>query len=480
MMANDQFNVHDLPEEALREKRFVAISSLVAATGLTGMKLVVGIMTNSLGILSEAAHSALDLVAAGITFWAVRVSGKPADSRHTYGHGKFENLSALAETLLLLGTCVWIIYEASRRLFFKQHEPVDANLWAFGVILVSIVVDLSRSRALMRVARKYNSQALEADALHFSTDVWSSLVVLLGLAGVRLSESALGWTWLGQADSVAALGVALIVVYVSVQLGKKCISDLLDAVPDGLRREVESMVREIEGVEGVRRVRLRRSGADYFADVTVSVDHARPFTQTHEIADQVEAGIRKILPKADVVVHAEPEAQEGETLQTTIRVLAARQGLGAHGIRVYEDQGDRSVELHLEVSDSLTLDEAHEQVTAFEGELRDAAAGLKRIVTHIEPAGEDGVHILAAPTGEGEVERAFRLFAVQQPAALKVHDIQVQQAGGKLAVSCHCTLDAGMTITEAHELTRRMEAHLRAAVARVEHVVIHVEPPGAK
>ncbi|NLY99913.1 MAG: cation transporter [Pirellulaceae bacterium] len=157
------------------------------------------------------------------------------------------------------------------------------------------------------MARKYNSQALEADALYFSTDVWSSLVVLLGLVGVRLSGSALGWTWMEQADSVAALGVALIVVYVSVQLGKKCISDLLDAVPDGLRREVACRVREIEGVEGVRRVRLRRSGADHFADVTVSVDRARPFAQTHEIADRVEGGIR-LCPTSSRPARMEPRS----------------------------------------------------------------------------------------------------------------------------------------------------------------------------
>lgn len=478
-MASDHFNVHELPEKALREKRLVALSSLVAATALTCMKLVVGIATNSLGILSEAVHSALDLVAAGITFWAVRVSGKPADARHTYGHGKFENLSALVETLLLLATCGWIIYEAAGRLFFKQHEPVDANLWAFGVILVSIVVDISRSRALLRVARKYDSQALEADALHFSTDVWSSLVVLLGLVGVRLSESALGWTWLEKADSLAALGVALIVVYVSLQLGKKCISDLLDAVPDGLRKEVEAAIRKIEGVEGVRRIRLRRSGADYFADVTVAVDHARPFAQTHEIADRVESGIREILPKADVVVHAEPEAQEGEALPTTIRVLAAGHGLGAHSIRIHDDQGGRTVELHLEVSESLTLDKAHEQVTMFERELREAVVGLKRIVTHIEPIGADGADSTVLPAAKDEVAQVFRQFAAQQKAALKVHDIRVQKSGDKLSVSCHCTLDAGMTITEAHDVTERMEAYLRSAMDRIDRVVIHVEPPGA-
>lgn len=468
-------DVHALPEEALREKHVVALSSLVAALVLTSTKLVVGISTNSLGILSEAAHSALDLVAAGITFWAVRISGKPADAEHTYGHGKFENLSALAETLLLLVTCLWIVYEATGRLFFSRHEAVDANFWAFAVIVVSIIVDVSRSRALMRVARKYNSQALEADALHFSTDVWSSLVVLFGLVGVRLAAS--GWAWMEHADSVAALGVALIVIVVSFRLGKKSVADLLDAVPQGLRQEVESVLRETDGVARVKRLRLRQSGAAYFADLTVAVDHATPFAQTHEIADRVESRIRNILPNADVVVHVEPETPDEEPLQTTIRVLAARHGLGAHGIRIYEDVADLTVELHLEVSDALKLAEAHDQVTAFEQQLRSDFPELKRIVTHIEPTGDDAENRPALPVGKEEIEAVLRAFGREQSPPVTVHDVSVQRTGEELAVSCHCTLDPGTTITDAHELTERMESDLREKVAHIGRVVIHVEPP---
>ena len=468
-------DIHALPEEALREKRVVAFSSLMAAFALTAMKLVVGISTNSLGILSEAAHSALDLVAAGITFWAVRISGKPADSDHTYGHGKFENLSALVETLLLLATCLWIVYEATSRLLLGHSEAVDANFWAFAVIIVSIVVDVSRSRALLRVARKHNSQALEADALHFSTDVWSSLVVLSGLVGIRLADA--GWTWMRHADSVAALGVALIVIGVSFRLGKKSVADLLDAVPQGLRREVETAVRGLPDINGVRRLRLRQSGADSFADVTVAVDHAMPFAQTHEIADLVERRIRELLPRADVVVHVEPEAPDDEPLQTTIRVLAARHGLGAHGIRIYEDAGELSLELHLEVSETLNLSEAHDQVTDFERQLRADVPELKRIVTHIEPTGSSVENRPALPLGGSQVEAVLQEFARQQVPPVTVHDVSVQQTGEELAVSCHCTLDPGTTITDAHELTERMESDLRARVDRIGRVVIHVEPP---
>ena len=266
--------------QSQREKRRVALASLAAALLLTGTKLGVGCWTNSLGILSEAAHSSLDLLAAAITLWAVRISGQPADREHTYGHGKVENLSALAETLLLLATCAWIVYEATGRLWSGTAIHVEANVWAFGVVLLSIAVDFSRSGALRKAARKYSSQALEADALHFSTDIWSSAVVLLGLCLVRASD-ALELPWLVQADAVAALGVAAIVVGVSVRLGKKSIDDLLDSIPQGLHGSVAAAIRQVAGVEEVTRLRLRRSGPDVFADVAVAVRRGAAFERAH-------------------------------------------------------------------------------------------------------------------------------------------------------------------------------------------------------
>ncbi len=287
-----------------REKRAVAFSSVIAAILLTVTKLVVGFSTNSLGILSEAAHSGLDLVAAGVTLWAVRAAGIPADRRHTYGHGKVENLSALFETLLLLGTCGWIVYEAVERLTSEEGPVVDASVWAFAVVVLSIVVDVSRSRALMRVARKYDSQALEADALHFSTDIWSSGVVLVGLAAVKLAEP-LGLQWLHSADAVAALGVAVIVFVVSLRLARRSVDDLLDAVDP----EMVDRVRIAAGVPGVVRVgeaRVRRSGPDCYADITVFVASSLEVSAAHEIADAVERAVGEAVPRIRMMVHVEP------------------------------------------------------------------------------------------------------------------------------------------------------------------------------
>lgn len=460
--------------QANREKHRVALSSLIAAVLLTGTKAGVGWWTNSLGILSEAAHSALDLVAAAITLWAVRIASRPADREHTYGHGKFENLSAMVQTLLLLLACVWIIYEAVGRLFFEGEVEVNPNIWAFLVVILSIVVDVSRSRALGRIARKYQSQALEADALHFSTDVWSSGVVLLGLFGVLLAER-MNVPWLANADSVAALGVAVIVIGVSVKLGKKTVSDLLDAVPKDLQSRVATAAA-VPGVEAVKQVRVRRSGPEIFADVTVTVDHTAGLERAHEIADRAEAAVQAILPKADIVLHVEPTASQGVDVLTTVRLLAARHGMAAHGIRIYEQDSQRWLELHLEVNETLKLEEAHQQATQFEQAVRDAVPGLTHVVTHIEPAGQAAATHQAQPASQLRVEEAVREFIDVHRPKVDPHDLKVQWVGGELTVSLHCTLDAATTITEAHDFTERLEQHLRRQIPSLGRVVIHVEP----
>jgi cation diffusion facilitator family transporter len=457
-----------------RDKRRVARASLLAALLLTSFKIIVGLSTNSLGILSEAAHSGLDMVAAAITLWAVRISGLPADREHTYGHGKFENLSALFETFLLLVTCLWIIYEAVKRLFFREVH-VDLNIWAFVVVFVSIIIDISRSRALKRAADKYASQALEADALHFSTDVWSSLVVLFGLIGVAASKQ-FSVPWLVQADSVAALGVAAIVVWVSLQLGKKTVDDLLDSVPKGMQEQVEAAVRAVPGVAEVRQVRLRRSGPEVFADVTLAVIRAAAFEQTHDIANQAEAAVRSIFPKADVVVHVEPAIPSDEDVTTKVRLLAARHGLGAHGIRIYEENRQRWLELHLEVNESLLLEEAHRQASEFEQALREAIPSLERIVTHLEPAGDSAATVRSQSAGELLIHRFLVRFQNETKTRFHPHDLVVQQIGAELSVSLHCTLQPATPIVDAHDFTVRLEDYLRAHIPKLGRVVIHVEP----
>jgi cation diffusion facilitator family transporter len=461
-------------EQADREKRNAALSSVLAAIFLTLMKLVVGILTGSLGILAEALHSTLDLVAAVVTFFAVRVSGRPADREHLYGHGKVENLSALFETLLLLATSAWIIYEAIQRLFFKSVE-VEATIWAFAVMIIAIVVDASRSRLLYRVAVKYDSQALEADALHFSTDIWSSSVVIVGLGLVWLS-GVLGVPWLAKADAVAAMGVAGIVVWVSLQLGGRTVTALLDGVPASLRDDVVRAAR-VPGVVEVKRVRVRRSGPEAFADIRLAVQRDASFERTQDIAAAAEAAVGKVLPGADVVVEVEPVRSDHEDLPTTIRLLAARYELGAHGIRIYDmGTGGHATELHLEVRDGLTLDEAHAQATAFEEALREAIPGITEVVTHLEPVGEGTARRAATAADEATVMDVLRHLSEELGVNCQPHSVTLRRDGGELQLSLHCTLDGEIPIADAHTIAERAESLLRSQVPELGRVVIHVEP----
>ena len=461
-------------KRADREKRRVAVSSVAAALLLVGMKAVVGVWTGSLGILSEALHSGLDLMAAAVTLYAVSVSGRPADREHTYGHAKVENLAALFEALLLLATCAWIVYEAVERLFFKD-VAVEATVWAFAVMVVSIAVDVSRSRALMRIARKHSSQALEADAIHFSTDVWSSAVVIVGLGGV-LAARWTGAGWLAKADAAAALGVAAIVVWVSVRLGRRTVAELLDEVPPELGDRV-ARAAAVDGVVEVRTARVRKSGAASFADVTVAVSRASDLERAHAVASRAESAIRRVLPGADVVVHVEPVATDGEDPGTTVVLAASRRGLAAHDVRLFEVDGRRTLELHLEVPETLTVEAAHDEAEAIEADLRRDLPALDRVLVHLEPAGTEAV---GRPVSEEE-RRAVLAAVSALPGELGVdcqpHAVEVHRVGGRLAVSLHCGVEPGLPITRAHALTEEVERLLHRRLPGLGRVVVHVEPP---
>src|SRR5712672_21516 len=289
------------PESMRKEKRAVAGNSVLAAFAITALKVAVGFTTGSLGILSEAAHSGLDLIAALMTFFSVRVSDRPADADHQYGHGKVENFSAFIETGLLLLTCVWIVYESIRRLFFHTVE-IEPSVAAFLVMLLSIGIDAWRSRALGRIATKYDSQALEADALHFSTDIWSSGVVIVGLALVLMGRRY-QVAWLRQADPIAALFVAGVVVSVSWRLARRTVDALLDAAPAGVRNQILDRIRTVDGVLEVERVRFRKAGNRFFADVSVGLERNFTFQRSEQVSTAVTSRVREVLPDADVVVH---------------------------------------------------------------------------------------------------------------------------------------------------------------------------------
>jgi len=468
-------------EQQAKEKGFAAASSVVAAIFLTAMKLVVGIMTGSLGILAEAAHSALDLGAALITFFAIRVSDRPADEAHLYGHGKVENLSALAETILLLVTCVWIIYEVINRLFFEMVE-VDPSIWAFMTMGISIVVDFSRSRVLYRAAKKYNSQALEADALHFSTDIWSSSVVIVGLALVWLGEQIGQKPLLMRADALAAFVVALIVIYVSIQLGKRTIDALLDTAPHGLADQITAAVSRVGEVQRVQRTRVRGSGNQIFVELHVAVPRHLSFEESHEVTHKIRDAVHSVSPSADVVVTTVPIA-ENEGIFETIQSVAARSHLPVHNISTHLTTKGVWIDLDLEVGLGITFERAHAIATDLEARLRAelGASGDSRhiadINVHIEPRAEELVKgDELAPSDAAKYVEQIHAHCRDLPHVRACQDIDVQRLDGQVYLAFHMQVDADLSIADVHSATEEMENRLRREFPLLGRVVIHAEP----
>lgn len=459
-----------------REKRNVALSSVIAAALLTGLKVTVGVTTGSLGILSEAAHSGLDLVAAAVTLVSVHLADKPADTSHPFGHGKIEHLSAFIESALLLLTCAWIGVEAVRRLFFREVH-VEPSAWALGVMLISITVDTFRSRALFRVARKYNSQALEADALHFSTDVYSSSVVILGLVLVFAAEQQ-HIVWLQDADPIAALAVAGIIVYISMRLGKRTVDALVDAAPAGASVEISRVVAGVPGVLDHGRVRVRRSGHRLFVDLGVTLESNIPFEHARTVVDAVEERVNQVFPDADVVVHAIPRAPASSDLLEKIRAIAHRANFQIHDLSAYEVNGRYNVSLDLELDPGLRLDAAHALASRLE----------ERILGELPEVGETNIHIEPRPAGieRGQaaesaqlaMERALLEIARDTPGLLDCHALEAHQVGGNVNVSLHATLEPDLALTRVHEITETVELRFRRAFPKIAKVSIHAEPKG--
>jgi cation diffusion facilitator family transporter len=461
------------PESMRAEKRAVAGSSVLAAVAITVLKVVVGVTTGSLGILSEAAHSGLDLVAAVVTFLSVRVSDKPADADHQYGHGKVENFSAFIETGLLLLTCVWIVYEAVKRLFF-HHVEIEPSVAAFLVMFASMGVDYWRSRALARIAAKYDSQALEADALHFSTDIYSSAVVVVGLLLVLLGRTY-GLDWLRVSDPVAALFVAAVVIYVSSRLARKTIDALLDAAPAGVRSKILSAVQGVDGLLEVDRVRIRRAGNRYFADLSVGMARNVTFQRSEQISGAVTQAVQGILPDADVVVRTVPRPAQKENIFDRVRAVATQHNFNVHDVSIQDLGGRLHVEQHLELDERLTMKEAHDRVTVLEAEIRREVPEISTILTHIEsePATiETGDEIVR----DARLEKKLKELAADFPEVLDVHEVEVKRVRNRLYVSCHCTFRDDLPLSRVHDIQTDLEIRFKQAEPELFRVLIHPEP----
>jgi cation diffusion facilitator family transporter len=451
-------------------KEKVALGSIAASGGLTIAKTIVGVMTGSLAILSEAAHSLIDFAATVMTYIAVRMSGKPADDEHHYGHGKFESLAALLETALLFVLSGVVIYEGIKRLLGDEHA-VEATLPAFAVIGASIVIDFFRARILNKVAHETSSQVLEADALHFSSDLWSSLAVLIGLAGV-----AFGLKW---ADAAAALVVAILVLFAGWRLGRRTIDTLLDTAPPGVADHVIRIARRVPGVVGIDGVRVRQVGPDQFVELNASVSRTMPIDRVAGLKQDVIKAVRAELPNAQISVVTDPRALDNETILDRVMVIARNRGLAVHHVTVHAIGEKLSVSLDLEVEGSLTLAAAHEIADALEIAINDELGAQVEVDTHIEPLQSDALGRDAASIRITEVQDALSALATKAGTLCDIHDVRVRDTSEGEIINFHCRVEPSKTVHDVHERVDELERALRARWPSIKRVIGHAEPlPG--
>jgi cation diffusion facilitator family transporter len=449
-------------------KEQVAFGSILASAGLTAAKAVVGFATGSLAILSEAAHSLIDLGATVMTYFAVRIAKKPADEEHHYGHGKVESVAALAETALLFGLSGVVIWEATQRLWGGYGHAVEATIAAFVVIGVSILVDFFRARLLYRVAGETASEALEADALHFGSDMWSSLAVLVGLAGV-----AFGLPW---ADAAAAIVVALFVCYAGWRLGRRTIDTLTDTAPAGAGDAVGRIVKNVPGVVALERVRVRPVGDKRFVEVDVGVSRTLPLDRVAAVKAAIADAIRADMPRAEVSVTTEPRAVDTETIVERVMVIARNKALAVHHVTVHDIAGRLSVSLDLEVDRRQTLGAAHEIASELEIALRDELGLGVEVETHIEPLQDRSAGREAPPERVKAVTLALAEIAASGGMVREVHNVRVRETDEGEIVNFHCRVDPALTVQAVHEKVDAIERALRLCSPSIKRVIGHAEP----
>jgi cation diffusion facilitator family transporter len=451
------------------EKEQVALSSIAASAGLTIAKAVVGISTGSLGILSEAGHSLIDLGATVMTYAAVRISGTPPDEEHHYGHEKFEAVSALAETALLFLLSGIVIWEAIKRLIEHGAPEVEATVWAFAVVIGSIIVDAARSRVLARVAKATKSEALEADALHFTSDIASSAAVLIGLIGVRF-----GAPW---ADSVAALVVAILVCVAGWRLGKRTVNTLTDVAPEGAAKTITAIAASVPGVVAVGQVRARKAGDKIFVEVTVAVSRLLPLDRVASIKDLVAIEIRRRLEGAEATVTTDPVALNNESLLDRVMVIARNRALAVHHVTVHDIDSRLAISLDLEVDGKLSLRAAHELADGLEKAISDELGASVEIDTHIEPLQPHRAGGREAPPERIKaIELALAELAADGRTVRDVHNVRVRETDDGEIVNFHCRVDPSLTVQSVHEKVDMLERALRARSPSINRVIGHAEP----
>lgn len=449
-------------------KQRVAAISIAASASMAAIKFVVGVAIGSLALISEALHSSVDLIATVVTWIVVRVSDKPADAEHHYGHGKLESLSALGVIALLYILAGGIVVEAYSRLREGVAPPTLTAL-PFVVLVVDIVVNFWRARALHKTAIETKSQALEADALHFASDVLGSFAVIIGLG-----LAAFGYAW---GDAGAAIAVAVLISILGLRLGKSTIETLLDRAPDGASEKAEEAIRGIPGVVDLERLRVRMVGARHFVDATVQVPRTYPIDRIDSIKRKAQDAVTTALHDADLTFTAVPVARSNESVRERIMVIARNSGLAIHHVTVHDLGGKLTVSIDLEVDGDMPLDEAHDIAHRLEHAIRDEFGADVEVDTHIEPLEPELPHGTDAGADRVEaIQKALSQYAAESGAIHDVHNVRVRDTEAGEIVNFHCRAVPSMSVINVHEKVDEIERALRRAFPSVKRVISHAEP----
>jgi cation diffusion facilitator family transporter len=461
--------MHDCIDQEAQARKIAAARASIAASALLALtKFAAGCWSGSLALLSEGGHAAVDTGAAALTYFAVKEAGKPADAEHHYGHGKYESLAALAETGLLFGLALFVVGEAFRRMSEADAE-IDAGWPVFAVLGLSIVVDFVRSRQLGRIAREEGSDALAADALHFSSDLISSTLVAIGLLATRE-----GFV---RGDALAALGVAAFIAVAGFRLGRRTVETLLDAAPRDLAPRIEQAIRDVPGVIAVESLRLRTVGRQVLGEAAIGVSRTLPLEHAARIKQAAELAARAEVPNAQITFTVNPRVLDDETVVERIRVVAARKHLPIHHI-VAQQLGERlAISVDIEVDGIMRHGRAHLIATRFERAICNEFGSTVEIETHIEPLEP---HLRKGKDAEESVFREVENALTRRCAALgkaaDIHDVRVRETDDGLIVNYHCQVDSALSVEAVHAAVDEIERGVRKEFPRILRIVGHAEP----
>jgi cation diffusion facilitator family transporter len=451
-------------------KSRVAAISIFASAGMAAAKFAVGIAIGSLALISEALHSSVDVVATVITWLVVRVSDRPADDEHHYGHGKFESLSALGVIAMLYVLAGGILVESYSRLR-EGAPPPTLSAIPFVVLLIDIAVNFWRARALHRTARATKSQALAADALHFASDVLGSIAVIAGLA-----LSGMGYAW---GDAAAAIGVAVMIAMLGLRLARSTVETLLDRAPQGASEKAIAAISAVPGVVDVERLRVRMVGSTHFVEAIVQVPRTYPIDRVDDIKRKAQDAVSNVLDDADLTFTAVPVARDNESIRERIMVIARNSGLAIHHVTVHDLGGKLTVSIDLEVDGDMALTAAHDIAQELERNIRDEFGEDVEVDTHIEPLEPElPLGTDAAPDRVEIIKRALSRFAADG-AIHDIHSVRVRDTEAGEIVNFHCRAAPSMSVIKVHENVDEIERALRRAFPTVKRVISHAEPPDA-